>query len=68
MSKEVYIVTHGDYSDYRIEEVFDDLGLAKAYCKKRNPNGEDGIPILVVDGIITFDFSIETWEICTEEQ
>ena len=30
--KDVYVVTDGEYSDYRILDVFDDRALAERYC------------------------------------
>lgn len=36
----VFIVTEGDYSDYRIRSVFSTRELAEAHISNRQPNGE----------------------------
>jgi hypothetical protein len=39
VSKKVYIVTQGSYSDYRIERVFDDKALANEYVRVHTEHG-----------------------------
>jgi len=71
----IYIVVSGDYSDYRIKAVFDDIELAKSYCRKRNADGNDGVPVHKYDdenhpyrltSIVTADYYIEIHDVNPE--
>lgn len=53
MAKQVFIVTHGCYSDYGIEAVFTSEEKAKEYIRAREHN----------DGVDSSDYEIETYEL-----
>jgi len=63
----IYIVTSGEYSDYRIQAVFTDPEKAKNFCRLHNPKGENGVDEVktTVNGrTFTYcpDFNIEDYE------
>lgn len=57
MGKKIYVVTSGSYSDYCIDEIFEDKRKAEIYCATRNTQYDLGIFI---------EHRIEEYEIADE--
>lgn len=56
MGKKIYVVTSGSYSDYCIDEVFEDKRKAEIYCATRNTQYD----------LIFIEHRIEEYEIADE--